>query len=150
MAKSMYIQSCHQFAWIFSLNSINYSLPQNQLGDYPVWLILYACQIILPMTAICIIAIKIVWNHGKSLQREFMPNVHAPSLMEFNTPNQSRRSSPLSQTTEAWFLNAKGQTKSKWFFQTNISPKKQTNQFYFTTYYETSGRHVFIRFLEEI
>ena len=109
--KSMYIQSCHQFAWIFSLNSINYSLPQNQLADYPVWLILYACQIILPMTAICIIAIKIVWNHGKSLQREFMPNVQASSLMEFNSPNQSRKSSPWSRTTDAttdtWCLDTK-------------------------------------------
>ena len=44
---------------------------------------------------------------------------------------------------------AKGQTKSKQFFQANISSKKQTNKFYFTTY-ETSGRLVFVRFLEEI
>ena len=28
---------------------------------------------------------------------------------------------------------AKGQTKSKWFFQANVSSKKQTNEFYFST-----------------
>ena len=65
------------------------------------WLILYACQIILPMTGICMIAIKIILNNGKSLQREFMPNVQASSLMEFNSPNQSRKSSPWSWATEA-------------------------------------------------
>ena len=29
--------------------------------------------------------------------------------------------------------SSKGQTKSKWFFQADISSKKQTNEFYFTT-----------------
>ena len=44
----------------------------------------------------------------------------------------------------------KGQKKSKWFFQVDFSSKKRTNEFDFTTYYETSGRLVFLRFLEEI
>ena len=36
--------------------------------------------------------------------------------------------------------DTKGQTKSKLFFRAYISSKKQTNEFYFTMYYETSGR----------
>ena len=39
----------------------------------------------------------------------------------------------------------KGQTKSKWFFQADVSSKKQTNKFNFTTM-----RLVFVYFLEEI
>ena len=42
----------------------------------------------------------------------------------------------------------KGQTKSKWFFQADISKKtKEQIQLY---YYDTLGRFVFVRFLEEI
>ena len=41
----------------------------------------------------------------------------------------------------------KGQKKSKWFFQAD---KKRTNEFYFTSTYETSGWLVFVRILEEI
>ena len=40
---------------------------------------------------------------------------------------------------------AKGQTKSKRFFQADVSSKKRTNEFNFTTM-----RLVFARFLEEI
>ena len=40
----------------------------------------------------------------------------------------------------------KGQTKSKQFFQANISSKKRILLYY----YETPGRLVFFRFLEEI
>ena len=47
---------------------------------------------------------------------------------------------------DVFFQSSKGQTKSKWFFL----PKKRTNEFYFTTYYDTSGRLVFVRFLDEI
>ena len=39
----------------------------------------------------------------------------------------------------------KGQTKSKWFFQADVSSKKRTNEFDFTTM-----RLVFVRVLEEI
>ena len=38
----------------------------------------------------------------------------------------------------------KGQTNSKWFFQANVSSKKRTTKFDFTT-----CRLVFVRFLEE-
>jgi hypothetical protein len=40
---------------------------------------------------------------------------------------------------------AKGQTKSKWFFQANVSVKKRTNEFNFPTM-----RLIFVRFLEGI
>ena len=43
----------------------------------------------------------------------------------------------------------KGQTNSKWFFQANVSSKKKSEQI--RLYYcDTSGRLVFVRFLEEI
>ena len=45
---------------------------------------------------------------------------------------------------------SKGQKKSKWFFQVDVSSKKQTNRFYILYYYETSGRLVFVCFLDEI
>ena len=42
----------------------------------------------------------------------------------------------------------KGQTKSKYFFQTDVSSKKQTKQIQLY-YYDTSGWLVFDNFLEE-
>ena len=51
--------------------------------------------------------------------------------------------------------HAKGQLISKWFLGSSISPKKQTSKFNFTNeqiqlyYYDTSGRLVFVRFLEK-
>ena len=42
------------------------------------------------------------------------------------------------------FIPTKGQTNSKWFFQADVSPKKRTNKFVFTT-----CRLVFVCFLEE-
>ena len=45
--------------------------------------------------------------------------------------------------THLW--QTKGQTNSKWFFQDNVSSKKWTNKFDFTT----TTRLVFVRFLEE-
>ena len=47
------------------------------------------------------------------------------------------------------FCILKGQTKSKWFFQAEVSSKKRTNKFDVTKY-DTSGQLVFVRFLEEI
>ena len=44
---------------------------------------------------------------------------------------------------------SKGQTKSKWYFQANISSKKQTNKFYFTTMKPQVDLFLFV-FLEEI
>ena len=44
----------------------------------------------------------------------------------------------------------KGQTKSKQFFQADVSSKKRTNEWILLYYFETSGRLVFVRFLEEI
>ena len=44
----------------------------------------------------------------------------------------------------------KGHLISEWFLGSSISSKKQTNEFNFTMYYDTSGRLVFVRFLEEI
>ena len=43
----------------------------------------------------------------------------------------------LEEKTES---SAKGQTKSKWFFQANVSTKKRTNEFDFTTMICTLGR----------
>ena len=43
------------------------------------------------------------------------------------------------------YIYAKGQTKSKWFFQVNVSSKKRTKEFNFTTM-----RLIFVCFLEEI
>ena len=48
---------------------------------------------------------------------------------------------------EDWYLRLEttnGQTISKWFFQADVSSKKRTNKFDFTT-----CRLVFVRFLEE-
>ena len=44
---------------------------------------------------------------------------------------------------------SKGQTKSKQFFQADVSSKR-TNKGILLYYYETSGRLVFVRFLKEI
>ena len=46
-------------------------------------------------------------------------------------------------------LLTKGQKKSKWFFQDNISSKKRKERTRLY-YYDTSGQLVFIRLLEEI
>ena len=42
------------------------------------------------------------------------------------------------------FTSHKGQTNSNWFFQADVSSKKRTNKFNFTT-----RQLVFVRFLEE-
>ena len=47
------------------------------------------------------------------------------------------------------FLCINGQTKSKWIFSSDVSSKKRTNEFDFTIMI-SSGRLVFVRFLEEI
>ena len=46
-------------------------------------------------------------------------------------------------------VDTKGQKQSKLFFHADVSSKKRTNKFYFTTVHETSGRLVFVCFLEE-
>ena len=46
------------------------SLPIDELGKYPVWLILYVCQVILPMIGLVVIALKIELKFGKEVRRE--------------------------------------------------------------------------------
>ena len=46
-------------------------------------------------------------------------------------------------------MHAKGQTKSKQFFQADVTSKKM-NELILLYYYETSLQLVFVRFLEEI
>ena len=47
-----------------------YSLPIDELGKYPVWLIIYVCQVILPMIGLVVIALKIELKFGKEVRRE--------------------------------------------------------------------------------
>ena len=46
------------------------SLPVDELGKYPVWLIIYVCQVILPMIGLVVIALKIELKFGKEVRRE--------------------------------------------------------------------------------
>ena len=46
------------------------SLPIDELGKYPVWLIIYFCQVILPMIGLVVIALKIELKFGKEVRRE--------------------------------------------------------------------------------
>ena len=50
----------------------SFSLPQDQLAKYPAWLIVFLCQIILPMFGVVIIAIKIIVKSGKLMRRELL------------------------------------------------------------------------------
>ena len=45
----------------------------------------------------------------------------------------SKDLNPRSLTNTPQILNSKGQTKLKGFFQADVSSKKGTNEFYFTT-----------------
>ena len=47
-----------------------FSLPVDELGKYPVWLIIYVCQVILPMIGLVVIALKIELKFGKEVRRE--------------------------------------------------------------------------------
>ena len=46
------------------------SLPIDELGKYPAWLIIYFCQVILPMIGLVVIALKIELKFGKEVRRE--------------------------------------------------------------------------------
>ena len=46
------------------------SLPIDELRKYPVWLIIYICQVILPMIGLVVIALKIELKFGKEVRRE--------------------------------------------------------------------------------
>jgi hypothetical protein len=46
------------------------SLTIDELGKYPVWLLLYVCQVILPMIGLVVIAMKIELKFGKEVRRE--------------------------------------------------------------------------------
>ena len=62
-----------QFMLHIHLNtSFIYSVPPNQLGDYPSWLIVFFYNIIFPMLGISAIALKIVLKNGKDLRRELI------------------------------------------------------------------------------
>ena len=50
----------------------SFSLPRDQLAKYPAWLIVFLCQIILPMFGVVIIAIKIIVKSGKLMRRELL------------------------------------------------------------------------------
>ena len=67
-----------------------------------------------------------------------------------NTSNKPLKWDKFVKYVSEYLLPSKGQTKSKWFFQADVSSKTRTIKFDFTTYYETSGWCVFVRFLEEI
>ena len=47
-----------------------FSLPVDELEKYPVWLIIYVCQVILPMIGLVVIALKIELKFGKEVRRE--------------------------------------------------------------------------------
>ena len=53
-------------------NSFSLSIPVNKLGDYPIWLVMYIAQIVLPMIGLSAIAIKIVLKNGKDMRRELL------------------------------------------------------------------------------
>ena len=60
------------------------------------------------------------------------------------------KTAELSVEENCIFVITKGQKKSKLFFQVDVSSKKQTNKQILLYYYETSGRIVFVHFLEKI
>ena len=47
-----------------------FSLPVDELGKYPAWMIIYVCQVILPMIGLAVIALKIELKFGKEVRRE--------------------------------------------------------------------------------
>ena len=42
----------------------------DELGDYPIWLLMYIGQIILPMLGVSSVAIKILVKNGRDMRRE--------------------------------------------------------------------------------
>ena len=72
--------------------------------------------------------------------------------LPYDVPSSLQRPEKVkSKGTKKICSLTKGQTKSKWFFQADVSSKKRTNEFDFTTIYnDTLGQLVFVRILEEI
>ena len=61
-----------QFMLHIHLNtSFIYSVPPNQLGDYPSWLIVFFYHIVLPMLGISAIALKIVLIDPVRIEKNF-------------------------------------------------------------------------------
>ena len=48
-----------------------FSKHPNELDNFPTWLVMYSCQILLPGIGMSAIAIKIISKSGKDLKREF-------------------------------------------------------------------------------
>ena len=46
------------------------SLPVDELKEYPVWLIIYVCQVNLPMIGLVVIALKIELKFGKEVSKK--------------------------------------------------------------------------------
>ena len=51
----------------------------DELGDYPIWLLMYIGQIILPMCGVAAVAIKILVKNGKDMRRELLGVDFAPT-----------------------------------------------------------------------
>ena len=49
-----------------------FSVPVNQLGDYPIYIAMYLAQIVLPMIGVLAIAIKILFKNGTDMRRELL------------------------------------------------------------------------------
>ena len=49
-----------------------FSVPVNQLGDYPIYIAMYLAQIVLPMIGVLSIAIKILVKNGADMRRELL------------------------------------------------------------------------------
>ena len=77
-------------------------------------------------------------GRAENMFRRYRFNIGAKYLGFFSPLVPSKREKNI-------LVLLKGQTKSKRFFQADISSKKRTNEFNFTTM-----RLVFVRFLEEI
>ena len=62
-------------------NNFSFSLPPDQLAKYPAWLIVFLCQIILPMIGVVIIAIKITMISGKHMRRELLGSTFQSTIV---------------------------------------------------------------------
>ena len=91
------------------------------LPKYILWILARRCKLMINYT----------WQSPKT------------TIARFSTRNI------VCKQTCTYLMLSKGQTKSKWFFQADVSSKK-TNERILLYYYETSGWLVFIHFLEEI
>ena len=52
------------------LTYFSFSVSPDQLEKYPNWMLLFIHQIIVPLVAMSIIALKIILKNGKAMKRE--------------------------------------------------------------------------------